>query len=125
MFPDNNHSTDYLKLDHGGIVLQGDWTIFTIPTIKPLLPKTSAKNASVDITKAERIDTAGARLIRETFGQPAETWNMTDRQRALFEFLPEKTDTPAKKKHRGALSGLLIDTGKGTENIAGFLYGIL
>jgi phospholipid/cholesterol/gamma-HCH transport system permease protein len=125
MISRNTPSADYFMISQDGIVLQNDWTVFTLPDIRRVLGERQLQDISLDMRKAGRIDTAGAWFIRENFGPPGKRWRMNKRQKALFQFLPDPGEATPPTTKANPLEKLFISCGKSTEKAIGFVYGIL
>lgn len=110
------------------IILKGEWTVGNAARIEEALKAVKGKNApidGIDAGKIERLDTAGAWLIREYFPDVKEA-NFSKRHQALMDFLARKK--PEKKEEREPLLPLVIrlfaGLGEKAENYAVFVYAL-
>ncbi len=125
---------DFIRIDPDGqtISLHGPWTVFEADNLrrvlrpqKQQLQKAAGDARAIDISAVTQLDTVGAWLIRNYFGTQNDRWQMTERQKALLEFLP--TDLPRRQavSRKDRLPQMIDDIGQKTIDILQFLYGII
>jgi phospholipid/cholesterol/gamma-HCH transport system permease protein len=108
------------------ILLSGEWTVGNAAEIESDLnasDHTAGKKAVVDVSHIKKLDTAGAWLIRKYFGK-ADLRHLSDRQKAMLEFLPEKRESLPAEKEPGGLQAFFVHIGKGAAWSANFAYAI-
>lgn len=106
------------------IILKGEWTVGNAAEIEEKLKSLKSRNAAIDARKIERLDTAGAWLIREYFPE-AKQASFTERHQALMEFLARKK--PEKKIAEAPphpLARFFEVAGEKSEKYALFVYEI-
>lgn len=115
--------------------LTGDWTVSNSAAIEKDVHDVQGaagegqggnqKNTALDFGSIGKLDTAGAWLIRKYFPD-AKLEHMTERQKALMEFIPdEKKSAAPETKKRNAVVQFFIDVGHATVWSAQFIYGII
>ncbi len=117
---------DVLGGEAGSVLaLQGAWVVLNVAEIEKDIaqqkPET-LKARGVDLGGITRIDTAGALLIRKYF--PDAKLALSDQQKKLFEFLPEKSPS-APLEPKGNLKTLLTHVGKNVSEALMFLFEII
>ena len=111
------------------LALSGRWTVYNANIILESLPKAlkglKQRNYIVDTAAIEDIDTAGAWLIKRYFQNNSGLAALTDRQKALLDFLPtDAGDLPA-KKNTPAFIACFINLGKLTQTKLSFAYSLM
>jgi len=116
------------------VALKGDWIVENSSIIERDTHQLAhshaghgaekAKAASVDFSGLGQLDTVGAWLIQKYFPK-AKYDNMTDRQKALMEFVPEahKGGVP-EAECRSGVARFFVHIGAATVWSADFIYGI-
>ncbi len=110
------------------VSLKGAWTIFHVKDIendiKDFQKKRKDSSAVIRADSIEKLDTAGAELIRKYF--LTNPLRLTDRQKKIFEFIDlKKEKIPRKDRQKNRIVRFFVSIGKNTHKAADFLYGIL
>jgi phospholipid/cholesterol/gamma-HCH transport system permease protein len=81
------------------LTLKGDWTIYHTVPIENAIRSAGKKfnNCAIDATQLEKLDTAGAWLIRKYFSKSCNL-RLTSRQKELLEFIPDAKKNPEKER---------------------------
>ena len=106
--------------------LEGEWTVQNSAAIEKDVHQQqgAGKAQAVDLGGIQKLDTAGAWLIRKYFPE-AELQHMTERQKALMEFVPhDKKPAPQEKKPSGIVE-FFTHVGHTTVWAGQFIYGII
>lgn len=111
------------------VVLTGAWTIFNLPVLQQTADKIAAQFSdrplTIDVTRVERLDTAGARLLQPLLRSARVSLHLSDRQQALLSFLPEEQSTPEKQTKPALPVRLFADIGRATLAALSFTYELL
>lgn len=111
--------------------LRGAWTIYNAAAIENAIhgldKNTTGHN--LDCTGIEELDTAGAWLIKKHFRHNDGMDRVSDKQRALLDYLPDDLSGDAgretnKKNRQSAMTGFFANIGEGVLNTLGFLYAL-
>jgi len=119
-----------LRREDGGLraLLQGNWTILNAaqiePALKDILARAGTVRLQVDASRVRQLDTAGAWLIKHYFLNNGAAVDVTDEQRQLLDFLPEKMEHPAPEPKPG-LRGAFIAIGRRVSDMAMFFISIM
>lgn len=115
------------EADGQAILLSGEWTVGNAAEIENDLNARSytSNGASlvVDAGALKKLDTAGAWLLRKYFGK-ADVRNLSDRQKAMLEFLPDKRSPPPAAAERGGIVQFFVRIGKAAGWATDFGYAI-
>ncbi len=112
--------------DGQAFLLKGDWTVGNAADIEHDIqahpPQREGTQPLVDASKIKKLDTAGAWLIRKYFGS-ARFEHLSERQRALIDFVPERRPPPSPppKRLQGAF---FIALGAATSRYLAFSYSL-
>ena len=119
-----------LTREAGGLVLKlkGPWTISHVTTLETSLTDIRKRLGNTPITATAdgitRIDTAGAWILRKYLIDDGIDVHVTDTQRALLDFLPDKSPVPLDEPGN-PIRAFFINIGRYTDDILSFLYGIV
>ncbi len=115
--------------DTGRIVLRGEWVVFHAGALEravdALLPRLKDRTAEIDASGIEKLDTAGAWQLRRLLeaGKPGAA--LTERQRALLDFLPAAFERPAPKRRVPFIVEVMIAFGMRVEDTLSFMYDLM
>jgi phospholipid/cholesterol/gamma-HCH transport system permease protein len=108
-------------------VIKGEWTIYNAAAIRKLLASRKTRisqTETVDAGNLEKLDTAGAWLLKEYF--PKTTiHNLTSRHKALLAFVPETPEEKTAPKKSSAIWAFFATVGAMACGAANLLYGII
>ncbi|MDI1226790.1 MAG: ABC transporter permease [bacterium] len=114
---------DRTSQGHSTLALKGDWTVGNAAAIEAAVNAHERKPAELDASGLGRLDTAGAWLIQKYFAK-IKIANMSERQQALMEFVPDEKLEPAKKPGLAAPVQFFVDIGKYAAESCTFLFSL-
>ena len=114
---------DRTSQGHSTLALKGDWTVGNAAAIEAAVNAHERKPAELDASGLGRLDTAGAWLIQKYFAN-IKIANMSERQQALMEFVPDEKLEPAKKPGLAAQVQFFVDIGKHAAESCTFLFSL-
>ncbi|MDE1153662.1 MAG: ABC transporter permease [Micavibrio sp.] len=117
--------------DAQAVALKGDWIVENSSVIeddahslkKGGRSSSEKTNATVDFSGIGQLDTVGAWLIQKYFPK-AKYANMTDRQKALMDFVPESHTSVPQPECRSGTAAFFVHIGGATVWAAEFVWGI-
>lgn len=114
---------DRTSQGHSTLALKGDWTVGNAAAIEAAVHSHDRKPFILDAAGLGRMDTAGAWLIQKYFPK-IKIENLSERQKALMEFVPDETTDAPKKSALSAPTELFINLGKRTVDGFSFLFSL-
>ncbi len=102
------------------LALKGDWTVGNAAAIEAAVHSHETKPTEIDASGLGKLDTAGAWLIQKYFAK-AKIENMSDRQKALMEFVPDDQQSVPTAKEPPAAVAFFVKIGKRTTGGITFL----
>lgn len=105
------------------LALTGDWTVGNAAAIEAAVRSHEIKPAQIDASGLVKLDTAGAWLIRKYFPK-AKIENMSDRQSALMEFVPDAQEPAPPAKGIPQIIDFFVNIGQRTANGTEFLVAL-
>ena len=124
-------SADYLSMrDIAGkpsLALTGDWTVYNAAAIEneiDLLLAKKTESFSIHTEKIEKIDTAGAWLIKKFFSGNADLSNVTTQQKKLLDFLPAELEAPPEPDRPSRFFMFFQKIGLFSVNSLEFIYAL-
>lgn len=114
---------DRTSQGHSTLALKGDWTVGNAAAIEAAVHTHDRKPSTLDAEGLGRIDTAGAWLIQKYFPK-IKIENLSERQKALMEFVPDETPEAPKKSALSAPMEFFTNLGKRTIDGFSFLFAL-
>jgi phospholipid/cholesterol/gamma-HCH transport system permease protein len=114
--------------DHQAFVLKGEWTIYNAAAIRKTLAsrkkRRSLHEPVVEAGSLEKLDTAGAWLLKEYFPKAA-IHNLTPRHKALLKFVPDTQDKKEPEKRISAVWNFFAAVGGTACSAWRLFYGVI
>ncbi len=107
--------------------LRGAWTIYNAALIENGIQKLQKRNNAgwvLDTSAIEELDTAGAWLIKKYFQDESGLERVSEKQRALLDFLPNEFDTKKPPRERAGITAFFAAIGKATLDSLEFIYSL-